>query len=321
MDFLKELGHLAIASRMKGLTDRLLRGGTEAYRYLNVDFEPRWFTLFYLLSTESAPLSIQEIADALKVSHPAVIQTAQMLVKKGLIRSYQDEADRRKRLLAITPKGRELAAALTPVWNCFLSAVSELFGSAGVDMMEGIRKVEEGLDKEEMGSRIIRKIKEMQAKAVEIVEYSPEHKEAFRTLNEEWLKKFFKVEEDDIRLLRHPEEEIIAPGGAVLFARLGGQIVGTTALLRRDNETYEIAKMAVTPSVQRKQAGRRLAEAAIARARQKGAKKIILMTDNRLRAAVGLYRKLGFKLAPNETTASGKYARAKFGFAMKLDLE
>ncbi|MFZ2055236.1 MAG: bifunctional helix-turn-helix transcriptional regulator/GNAT family N-acetyltransferase [Candidatus Aminicenantales bacterium] len=321
MDFLKELGYLAIASRMKGLTDRLLRGGSEAYRYLEIDFEPRWFTIFYLLSTESSPLSIQEIADALKVSHPAVIQTAQMLVKRGFIRSYQDEADRRKRRLAITPQGKELATELAPVWNCFLSAVSELFGSAGADMMEAIQKVEAELDKEEMGSRIIRKIKEMQAKAVEIVDFSPEHREAFRRLNEEWLKKFFTVEEDDKRLLRHPEEEIIAQGGAVLFARLGGKIVGTTALLKRDKETYEIAKMAVTPGAQRKQAGRRLAEAAIARARQKGAKKIILMTDNRLRAAVGLYRKLGFKLTPNEPTASGKYARTKFGFSMKLDLK
>jgi DNA-binding MarR family transcriptional regulator/N-acetylglutamate synthase-like GNAT family acetyltransferase len=321
MDFLKELGYLAVASRMKGLTDRLLRGGSEAYRYLGLDFEPRWFTLFYLLSTESSSLSIQEIADALKVSHPAVIQTAQILVKKGLVHSFQDEVDRRKRRLTLTPEGKELAAEITPAWNCFLAAVSELFDSAGMDMLEVIQKVEAELDKEEMGSRIIRKIKEMQSKAVEIVDFAPEHREAFRKLNEEWLKKYFTVEEDDDRLLRHPEEEIIAPGGAIFFARLEGKIVGTAALLKRDNETYEIAKMAVTPSAQGKQAGRLLAEAAITRAREKGAKKLILMTDNRLRAAVGLYRKLGFRAAPNEVAASGKYARAKFGFAMKLDLE
>jgi len=321
MDFLKELGYLAIASRMKGLTERLLRGGSEAYRYLDLDFEPRWFTLFYLLSTEASPLSIQEIADALKVSHPAVIQTAQMLVKRGLVHSFQDEVDRRKRRLAVTPKGKELAAKLTPVWNCFLAAVSEIFDSAGMDMLEVIQKVEAELDKEEMGNRIIRKIKEMQSKAVEIIDFAPEHKGAFRKLNEEWLKKYFTVEEDDDRFLRHPEEEIIAPGGAIFFARLEGEIIGTAALLKRDDETYEIAKMAVTPSAQGKQAGRLLAEAAIAAAREKGAKKLILMTDNRLRAAVGLYRKLGFRAAPNESKAAGKVARANFGFAMKLDLE
>ncbi len=321
MDFLKELGYLAIASRLKGLTDRLLRGGSDAYRYLDLDFEPRWFTLFYLLSTEASPLSIQEIADALKVSHPAVIQTAQMLVKRGLIRSFQDEVDRRKRRLAITPKGRELAAKLSPIWNCFISAGTELFDNASLDMLEVIQKVETELDKEEMGNRIIRKIKEMQSKAVEILDFSPEHKEAFRNLNEEWLKKYFTIEEDDDRLLRHPEEEILARGGTIFFARLEGKIVGTAALLKRDNETFEIAKMAVAPGAQGKQAGRRLAEASIAWARGNGAKRIILLTDNRLRAAVGLYRKLGFKAAPQEPAASGKFARARFGFAMKMDLE
>jgi DNA-binding MarR family transcriptional regulator len=277
--------------------------------------------LFYLLSTEASPLSIQEIADALKVSHPAVIQTAQVLLKRGLIRSFQDEVDRRKRRLAITPKGRELAAKLTPVWNCFLAAGVELFDNAGVDMLEVIQKAEGELDKEEMGSRIVRKIKELQAKAVEIVDFAAEHKEAFRKLNEAWLKKYFAVEEDDDRLLRHPEEEIIARGGAVLFARLEGKIVGTAALLKRDDEIFEIAKMAVMPGAQGKQAGRRLAEALIVRAREKRARKIVLRTDNRLRAAVALYRKLGFKAAPNEPTAAGKYARAKFGFSMKLDLK
>jgi len=320
MDFLKELGYLAIASRMKRLTDSLMRGGSEAYRSLGLNFEPRWFTLFYLLYTENLPLSIQEIADDLKVSHPAVIQTAQMLVKRGLIRSYQDNVDRRKRRLAITAKGRDLGASLAPVWNCFQAAAAELFESAGVDMLEAIQRAEAELEKEEMGSRIIRKIKDMQAEAVEIVDFSPEHRDAFRKLNEEWLNKYFEVEEADRRLLLHPEKEIIEGGGSVIFARLGDKVVGTSALLKLDDETYEIAKMAVMPRAQGKQVGRRLTEEAIARARSQGAKKIVLHTDNRLRAAVGLYRKLGFKAAPKEATVSGKFGRSRFGYTMKLDL-
>jgi hypothetical protein len=72
----------------------------------------------------------------------------------------------------------------------------------------------------------------MQAKAVEIIDFAPEYRDAFRKFNEEWLKKFFAVEEDDDRLLQHPEEEIIGPGGAIFFARLEGKIVGTAALLK-----------------------------------------------------------------------------------------
>jgi DNA-binding MarR family transcriptional regulator/predicted GNAT family acetyltransferase len=320
-DFLKELGYLAIASRLKRLTDRFMRGGSEAYRALGIDFEPRWFTLFYLLYTEDSPMSILEIAGALKVSHPAVIQTAQVLIKKGLVRSFQDDVDRRKRRLVITAKGKTLAASLTPVWECFVAAVVEVFSSAEVDMLDSIQKTEAQLDEEEMGTRILRKVKDLQAKAVEIMDYVPEHKQAFRKLNEQWLKKFFRIEEADRRLLLHPEEEIIRRGGYVFFARLEGRIVGTAALLKLDDETFEIAKTAVAEDARRKQVGRRLTEAAISRAREKGARKIVLRTDNRLRAAVGLYRNLGFKAVPDERTGSDQFDRAKFGFVMKLDLK
>jgi len=321
MDFIKQLGYLAIASRMKRLTDGLLRGGSEAYRSLGLNFEPRWFTLFYLLYSRDSPLSIQEIADALKVSHPAVIQTAQMLLRRGLIRSFQDGEDRRKRRLALSPKGQELAASLAPVWDGFRAAAAELLAAAGTDMLDAIERVEAELDREEMGSRIVRKIKEKQAAAVEIVDFSPEYKKDFRRLNEEWLKKYFEVEEADRRLLLYPEKEIIEGGGAVFFARLGGQIVGTAALLKVNDGTYEIAKMAVTPRAQGKQVGRRLTEEAISRARAKGAVKIVLHTDNRLRAAVSLYRRVGFKPAPGEAAASGKFGRSKSGYTMKLDLK
>ena len=320
MDFIKELGYLAIASRMKRLTDRLMRGGVEVYKSLNIDFEPRLFTLFYLLYTENSPLSILEIASALKVSHPAVIQAAQMLIKKGLVKSAQDDKDRRKRLLVITEKGRELAASLLPIWDCFVEAAVELFESAGVDALDSINRVETNLDEEEMGSRIIRRIKEKQYEAVEVTDFAPEHRVSFEKLNSAWLQKYFRVEQVDRKILRHPEKEIIEKGGFVFFAQLGGEIVGTAALIKLDDETYEITKMAVAEKARRKQVGRKLADTAIARAKEMGARKIVLRTDKKLRAAVDLYRKVGFKTAPDEGTKSGKAARSKFGFAMKLDL-
>lgn len=320
MDFIKELGYLAVASRMKRLTDRFMRGGSQAYKSLGIDFEPRWFTAFYLIYTQDSPLSISEIASSLKISHPAVIQTTQMLIKKGLIKSFQDSQDRRIRRLAITEKGKEFVNFLMPVWNDFETATSELFDKAGVDMLGIIKRIEVLLDEEDVGSLIINRIKQRQYDAVEILDYTPEYKEYFQKLNYEWLEKYFHVEELDKKILLNPEEQIIKHGGFVLFARMGEKIVGTTAVLKRDKKTYEIAKMAVTEKAQGMQVGRKLTKEAVARAEEKGAKKLILKTDNRLRAAVNLYRTFGFKVAQIEVTASGKYERERFGIQMKLDL-
>jgi DNA-binding MarR family transcriptional regulator/GNAT superfamily N-acetyltransferase len=321
MDFIKELGYLAIASRMKRITDRFMRGGSKVYKSLNIDFEPRWFTVFYFIYTQDSPLSISNIAHSLRISHPAVIQTTQMLAKKDLIKSFQDDQDRRIRRVALTEKGRKLADSLLPVWNDFETATAEIFLGADIDMLDIVQKIEAKLDKKDINNRIIERIKNRQYEEVEILDYAPGYKDHFKNLNYDWLKKHFEVEDYDQKVLHNPEEEIIQKGGFVFFARLENEIVGTAALFRVNPMTYEIAKMAVTEKAQGRQVGRKLTETAIRKAREEGAKNIILKTDNRLRAAINLYRKLGFKVTQAEATATGKYEREKFGIQMKLNLE
>ena len=68
--------------------------------------------------------------------------------------------------------------------------------------------------------------------------------------------------------------------------------------LRISNTGGGLTKMAVTETYQGKKVGRTLAEAAIAAAKQSGAEKIILYSNTRLRPAIALYYKLGFKEIP-----------------------
>ncbi len=320
MDFLKEIGYLAFGSRARRLADRLLQGGSRAYKSASIDFEPRWFALFYLLYTVDAPMSIIAVAEALKMSHPAVIQTARDLVRKKLVKSYQNSADRRKRHLVITDEGRARAKFLLPVWDDFVAATLELMKSAGTDLLEAIDKIEMKLDEEDLEERIVRRIKARQYQAVEVVEFKPEYRDYFKTLNAEWLREFFHIEETDRKYLQNPEDHILARGGAVFFARLEGTVIGTAALLRIDEQTYELTKMAVAREARGRQAGRKLADTAIAWARIRGAKSIVLWTDNRLRAAVGLYGRLGFKHWPGPAIPERSYERMKFAVLMKLDL-
>jgi DNA-binding MarR family transcriptional regulator len=321
VDFIKELGYLAIATRMKRLTDRFLRGAIQVYQSFDIDFEPRWFALFYLLNSRGASLSISEIAQSLKLSHPAIIQISQMLVKKGVVESSQDDEDRRVRRLKLTNKGKELASTLQPIWNDFEIATARMFEGAGIDILDVVQRIESELDKEPISERIIKQVKERQYNAVEIVDFSHEHREYFKTLNTEWLEKYFEVEKEDLKILMNPESEIIHKGGFVFFARLNDEVVGTGALLRVDDETFEVVKMAVTERAQGKQVGKRLTVALINKVKAEGAKHIILKTDNKLWAAVNLYRKSGFKVTMGEKNASGMFDREKCGLVMKLDLE
>ena len=49
MNFIKELGPLALGTRIKNLSELLMKDMARVYKEYGVDFEPRWFTLFQLI--------------------------------------------------------------------------------------------------------------------------------------------------------------------------------------------------------------------------------------------------------------------------------
>ena len=85
------------------------------------------------------------------------------------------------------------------------------------------------------------------------------------------------------------------PSGHILMARYNGEIVGTCALIKTDDATYELAKMAVTESARGKNIGWLLGQAVIHIAREIGAKKVFLESNTILEPAINLYYKLGFQ--------------------------
>src|SRR5688572_22860955 len=100
MTLVKDLGGMAFGTRLRLLTDKILQDGFKVYDMQKVDFEPRWFTLFYLLSRKS-PLSISEITSELGYTQPAVTQIANIMQKKGLLKVVKDKTDTRKKMLTL----------------------------------------------------------------------------------------------------------------------------------------------------------------------------------------------------------------------------
>jgi GNAT superfamily N-acetyltransferase/predicted transcriptional regulator len=319
MDVIRQLGPLALASRFRRLADWLYRDAPRIYREMRIDFEPRWFPLFYLLN-ESGPVPVTEAASALGFSHPAINQIAGQMAKRGLLESVKDKKDERKRLLRLTRKGRAALSSLEPVWADIEAAADELMKDAGGDFLAAVDRLEDALSKRGMYERVMRRIKARQLEKVEIVDYKPQFKRFFRSLNLQWLRQYHSVEEIDERLLSDPHGKIIKAGGFVLFARLEGKIVGTTALLKQDKHTYQLTKMAVTREARGQQVGKKLAIAAIQRARRKGARRLVLLTSPKLTTACSLYRSLGFVQLPVvPKTWATHYQRESI--AMSLDLK
>lgn len=140
-----------------------------------------------------------------------------------------------------------------------------------------------------------------------IDEYKEEYRTHFRDLNTAWLEKYFYIEPIDEYVLENPEAAILDDGGKILFARYGTQVIGTVALKKMDDGCYELTKMAVDERMQGAGAGKLLCLAAIEKARSLGAEKVMLYSQTKLKAALAIYRKMGFK----EIALDGeKYKRA-----------
>ncbi|MFC1852387.1 GNAT family N-acetyltransferase [candidate division CSSED10-310 bacterium] len=320
MDFIQQLGTLAWASRMKRLTDRLLRSGVKVYASQDIDFEPRWFLIFSLLHHYRHPLSVTEIAELLGLTHPAVIQITGAMVKNGILDSRRDDLDARRRMLSLSDRGRQLLPVLEPIWYDFEQATRDLFSEIEVDVIAVIEKVEAAFDKQEMSERILDLIRKRHYDAVEIIDYQPEFMAHFKRLNYEWLQEHFEVLPFDEQQLSDPGSEILDRGGFILFALIGGEVIGTTALVKLDSGRYELVKMAVTRKARGRQAGRKLAQTALDRIRSLGAEQVVLKTDNKLQAAINLFRQLGFEITRTPVAGLKNIQRSPWDVTMVLNL-
>src|SRR5688572_11575464 len=133
---------------------------------------------------------------------------------------------------------------------------------------------------------------------IRIVDFDEKYSNDFARLNYEWIEHYFKIEPHDREMLDHPREYIIDRGGRIFFAVLEGMAVGTAALIRTDDVTFELAKMAVAPEHRGKGIGDLLIESCVKHAGECGAKMVFLLSNTRLGPAIGLYRKFGFIETP-----------------------
>ncbi|HZJ36815.1 MAG TPA: GNAT family N-acetyltransferase [Gillisia sp.] len=151
---------------------------------------------------------------------------------------------------------------------------------------------------------------------IEIIPFDPAYAADFKNLNLDWLNKYFRVEPHDDEVLGDPEKHIIKPGGTVFFAKEGKRILGTVALMKIEDDVFELTKMAVTPEEQGRKIGQKLMEHTLKFAKEQGWKTLILYSNRKLENANYIYKKYGFEEIPIEE--NNPYSRGDI--KMKLEL-
>ncbi|WP_339824828.1 bifunctional helix-turn-helix transcriptional regulator/GNAT family N-acetyltransferase [uncultured Arenimonas sp.] len=297
MSFLSVQGTLALASRLKVLSERSYDLVDQVYREHGIGLQARWFPVLRLLE-QRGPLSVGEIAREIGLTHSAISQLATKLIKGGWLQRVDTDGDRRQRVLALSERCQQELRAARPLWQAMRASVERRIMDTGVDLLGALTQYEASLDEQPLPADVARRMKLLQANAVRIEPFSPELREHFYRLNAEWLARYFQIEPIDHAVMSEPEKHILEPGGSILFAMVGEDVVGTCALMVDAPGVYELTKMAVTPGHQGLGIGRKLMEAAIAEFQRLGGKELFLESQTRLQPALRLYESVGFERQP-----------------------
>lgn len=307
MDFLQQLGPVALGSRLRRASEYLTGEAAGIYADYGLNFQPRWYPVFYLVAHRPG-LSSNEIAEQVGHTHAAVSQVVKELVRHGLLAVATDAHDQRRRRMTLAPRGHEVLPRLRAQTDDVRRAMQALLADPAPNLWQALEAFEQQLQGQSLHGRVAAARAAREAAPVALRDFRPGDQPAFRRLNEEWIARYFALEPADLQALDHPEEYILRPGGCILLAEMAQQAVGTCALIKMADGGYELAKMAVAPAAQGQRIGWLLGQAAVQRARDLGARRVYLESNSALGPALALYRKLGFQ--PLAQATPSPYARA-----------
>jgi MarR family transcriptional regulator, organic hydroperoxide resistance regulator len=115
---------LGLGTKLRALL-AMLDGEVQAlYDTRGVPFRPRFFPVIRTL-LQSGSCRVSDIANEIRVTQPAATQTIAEMRALGLVES-KTAADRRAKLVALTPAGTQLARDLVPIWQAIEASAAAL---------------------------------------------------------------------------------------------------------------------------------------------------------------------------------------------------
>jgi len=117
----------------------------------------------------------------------------------------------------------------------------------------------------------------------------------FIRLNEAWISRYFSLEAADRHLANTPWK-VIDDGGFVFSLIKDARVIGVCALFKMSEQDFQLARMAVDAEYQGRGHGSMLMSAALDKLEEIGARRVYLLSNTKLRAALNLYRKYGFRV-------------------------
>ncbi len=129
---------------------------------------------------------------------------------------------------------------------------------------------------------------------MQIHENRNEFLDDFIRLNEQWISTYFEIEDIDRALAANPAK-VIEDGGYIFTLLLNQEVVGVCALFNKGQGVFELARMAISPEHQGAGYAHKLMEKCLRKLSELAANKVYLVSNTKLKPAIALYKRYGFK--------------------------
>lgn len=146
---------------------------------------------------------------------------------------------------------------------------------------------------------------------MKVIPFEERYRQDFIDFNKDWIvSNFGFLEEHDIETFERIDEEMKA-GAMIFFAVENDIALATCMAMPMEGATWEICKLGSNKSVPHKGAGSAVFEASMKWALEHGAKRLFILSNRKLKPALHIYEKYGFKEIKLEDY---EYARGDIAF-------
>ncbi|WP_074409729.1 MarR family winged helix-turn-helix transcriptional regulator [Aquimarina megaterium] len=155
-DKLQEYAELGLGSRLKRLSEFVMKEIQIVYTSCNINFDPYLFPIFKIIIDQSHTTTT-DIQEKLHYTQPAITQALKKLMEKGLVEYKIDTSDKRKKLFQLTKKGNETHQIMIPLWKVIDQEVTTLTTFSSANLADHITHFESKLREKPLHQQILEK--------------------------------------------------------------------------------------------------------------------------------------------------------------------
>jgi len=155
-DIVHQMGYVALATRLKRISDKMTYSTRLMYKKMNIDIEPNWY-LVLILVEKTPNISVMEIAKNLNFTHQSVIAITTKMVNRDYLHISKGIEDKRKTIFNLTSKSIEILPKISEIWETGKDVIYQLL-NGDTSITKYLEILESNLDEKSFGERIINKL-------------------------------------------------------------------------------------------------------------------------------------------------------------------